>query len=325
MSAYFVRPAVAAISLSFVAGCMGGEPGFTSRVVTGPDALNIGTTSTTASSSGIPFSGGEDLGALDGNRYTLIGRLVRFLVDWETGEESIVVTDEQLRLSFVEGEDFVQSITFNGRTYDFNSSGESPLPNGQILNVSSYDSSTCVGVLNVDSYSASLSSGFDTDGFIVLGLQTNPNDIPDGGLTTYEGGIEGYGDLFDGYGDLVDDAMLFEGIATIGINFGNNAVTDTNVELQMGDFAIYQTLFFDGNGGLISGNGFADTLSISSCPSGSVGCDGTVLIGGAFFGPNGEELAGNIAVDYTVQASDPFFSDRFIGAGYFVATEVPVP
>ena len=324
MSAYFVRPAVAAISLSFVAGCMGGEPGFTSRVVTGPDALNIGTTSTTASASGIPFSGGEDLGALDGNRYTLIGRLVRFLVDWETGEQSIVVTDEQLRLSFVEGEDFVQSITFNGRTYDFNSLGQSSLPNGQVLRVSDAGNQTYLGALRVRSYTTDdFVGGFDTDGFIVLGLQTNPNDMPDSGVTTYEGGIGGYGNLFDGNGDLLADIQLFEGTATIGIDFGNSAVTDTNVELLMGDFALYQTLLFDGDGSLISGNGFADTLSFSTCPTSD--CTGTVLIGGAFFGPNGEELAGNIAVDYTINATDPLDSDRFIGAGYLVATEVPDP
>ncbi len=149
--------------------------------------------------------------------------------------------------------------------------------------------------------------------------------MPDSGVTTYEGGIGGYGNLFDGNGGLVGDGILFEGIATIGIDFGNNAVTDTNVELWMGDLAIYQRLFFDGDGGLISGNGFADTLSISSCPGDSIDCDGTVLIGGAFFGPNGEELAGNIAVDYTVEASDPLFSDRFIGAGYFVATDSSIP
>lgn len=78
MIAQNFRPLTAVITFSLLAGCMGGETGFTSRVVTGPDALNIGTTSTTASASGIPFSGGEDLEALDGNRYTLIGRLVRF-------------------------------------------------------------------------------------------------------------------------------------------------------------------------------------------------------------------------------------------------------
>ena len=135
--------------------------------------------------------------------------------------------------------------------------------------------------------------------------------------------MQGFGNLLDGNGDYVEDAVFFGETATIAVDFAGSAITETDLVLLIDDPAFYKNLSFSGDGGAIAGNGFADTMSLS-CPDGVV-CDGTVLIGGAFFGPNGEELAGNIAVDYSINAINPLDSDRFIGAGYFVATDSSIP
>lgn len=287
----------------------------------GPDALNIGTKSQSQSASGFPFAGPENLGSLEG-RYEVVGRLVRFVADYDTGERSIVVTDEQLVLNFVDDPEaaFVESITFNGETYTFGVAGEADLPNGQILNMQAVEGASNVGVLNVFSYT--LGDGFDTDGFIVLGLQTNPTNLPISGSATFDGGILGYGNLFDGNGFYLEDRVFFDGTATIEIDFDDMAVTETAVFLQIEDPALYQSLNFSGDGADFVGNGFADSLGFSSCPD-LAQCSGGVLIGGAFFGEVGDQLAGNVAVDYTISVANPDDSDRFIGSGYFIASEDP--
>ena len=288
----------------------------------GPDALNIGTTSQSQSGSGLPFAGGETLDTLEG-RYSAVGRLVRFVADYESGERSIVVTDEQLILNFVDDPDaaFVESLTFNGETYDFGPEGEASLPNGQFLNVQAVDSAADVGILNLFSYS--LDDGFDTDGFIVLGLQTNPSGLRTTGTSSYAGNLSGFGNLFDGNGNFLEDRVFFDGTATIDINFDDRAVTDTTVFLEVENPpALYTGLTFTGDGSEIVGNGFADTLGFEGCPADAT-CSGGILLGGAFFGETGDQLAGNIAVDYLIEVADPDDSDRFIGAGYFIALEEP--
>ncbi len=98
--------------------------------------MNTGTTSTTTTPSGNPFAGSENIESLEG-RYSLVGRLVLFVVDWETGEKSIVVTDEQLVLNFTDdpNAEFLESITFNGKKYLLDG-GQADLPNGEVLRVS---------------------------------------------------------------------------------------------------------------------------------------------------------------------------------------------
>ena len=295
----------------------------------GPNALNIGTTSIAQSPSGLPFATGQSLGDLN-ERYALIGRLVRFETDWTSERSTIVVDEEVIEISFVADEDFLSAITLNGQTYELIESDgryEAELPNGQILTVESAGNTAVVGILNVYSYSDFLDTGFDTDGFIVLGLQTNPGELPQTpGTVIYRGSVFGFGNRFDQDGAYLSDGERFDGTAEIDVRFADGEVSGTYLELGLTSVEGSPAAFFSGNGAPIVGNGFADTMSIiqGACPEMTT-CSGTVLIGGAFFGADAEELAGNVGVDYTIISTETDLGERFVGAGAFVADPVLPP
>ena len=67
----------------------------------------------------------------------------------------------------------------------------------------------------------------------------------------------------------------------------------------------------------ITGNGFVGAAD-ATCPSGH-SCTSNTSVGGAFFGPNGEEISGVIAFDETIEGSDGF---SFIGTAGFSASSV---
>jgi hypothetical protein len=302
------------VGLLIAMGACGGSsnPDQVSRVITGPNALNIGTESTTESATGLPFAIDFDpeTDEISGN---VAVRLVRFETDYESGVTQIIISDEVLTVP-PGTEDFSGTITYKGETITLVDDGddfEGDLSNGQTL----------FGFVNVEGDFASAFSlytyvadeiGFDSEGSFILGFETNPNDLPeDFGITTYTGAFAGYGNIIDSDGAVFVQEEFIDGTVMVDVSFSDGGVSgelDINTETLGGT-----TFIMDPTS--IVGNGFSTTATtVAGCES----CSSSTQIGGAFFGPGAEELAGLAGIDFTDTQGEEDL--RLVGAGAYVAT-----
>lgn len=271
------------------------DPGVETPVDPG---LNIGTTSLTQSSNGMPFA--ADI-PLDGLQQGMV-RLVRlsqadpsetpgfqitsenFTYDpkdtFDTADDEITVTIAGAPVVFtfmnVQHDTALFQATSGGRDYrmQFASDGEY---------------SYVVNVFDVTDDRLFQS-------FAIAGLQTHPNALP----TTH--GTVTYSDDFNAYGayrvnnDAWQPAAL-EMNVTIGVDFATGGVNGRlygDVVNFDDDYHRDFELVMDETN--LQGTGFHATMAACTPPT---VCESNSAIGGAFFGPNAEELSGVTTIDVT--------------------------
>lgn len=328
----YLRFACVVVISSTLIGCgsSGGSGGSeVSRVISGANALNIGTQGAQQPGTGLPFAADaidDDSGLLDG---PIRFRFVRFVTDYDNDRSFVVVTEEQLTFSEDAMGDLQERVSFNGEVIQL-TDGEGVLSNGQDLVLVLPEFGEYAFLVNLFTYSNSFTSGFDSDGFGVVGFETKPEDIPtSGGATTYSGGFTGYSNALALDGSIIADAVELSGDVSIDVNFDTHAVggflqfvtidNDIDVPTVVVDLLLDETN--------LQGNGFATTTSVNTCPA-VRNCTSEVRIGGAFFGPEADELSGLVEIDYTEADifTDPDLlleeSVRIVGAGGFIAEEV---
>ncbi len=305
--------------------------GDVSRIITGADALNIGTTSTTESANGLPFAiEGAEIDPEGGLPGATV-RLVRFISDNQTGETVLQVTEEFATITtFQDEEGLSGTLTFNGETVVF-VEGEGQLDDGTDIFIFVNQGGDWSAVISPYSYAyyddedgMSPSAGLNTEGSFVVGLQTNPNNMPtEMGTTTYSGEFSGYGTLLDleGEGGVIANEVGISGGTILNAAFGDGNIGGSlffGTEGIEGDL-IEENVFaeLELTEADILGNGFVtDANTVLEC--GGINCTSATQIGGAFFGPNGEEIAGTAGIDFSQENEGG--SVRFVGAGGFIAT-----
>lgn len=299
------------------------DPDQVSRVLTGPDALNIGTTSTTDSGNGLPF--GDEAFDPEGDIPPMTIRLVRFISNNETGETFVQVTEETLTaVDLVDRSSLTGTITFGNETITL-TNGEATLSDGRTLFVEEALGGDYSSIANAYAYvdAAPGEPGFNTDGMFALGLQTNPAAMPTTmGTSTYLGDFIGYGTIQDLNGEVLQSEVFVDGVTTINARFADNRIGgtlafETNAAEGVAvPFNVNATLQLDETD--IVGNGFGTTANtVVGCAS--VECSSSTLIGGAFFGPSADEVSGVAGIDYS-EGNGAGDGVRLIAAGGFIAT-----
>lgn len=296
-----------------------------SQEVTGPQALHIGTQSNTESATGVTFA--ADL--TDIPNVNLKGdwmvRMVQFETDYTTGESKIIVTNETVNvpseLWTLEG-----GITFRGEALNMVSPDPTTyardmLSDGQIASIYLTDFGDWVYSIGLFSYSANSSYGFDRDAQFIIGWETKPEDMPGtAGSTTYQGLIYGGANILDSLGQVTEQGVVISGNATFDVGFMNQEIAGSInydvLSFATGSAAIIDSAEITLDTADITGNGFSTT---ASTVVGCLTCTSASEVGGAFYGPSGENLAGLIALDVT----DPtgVQEERLIGAASFVTSE----
>ncbi len=303
-----------------------------SREVTGPDALNIGTQSTTESANGLPFADEIDPETYEVDDSPITVRLVRFETDYATGESRVIVTDETLVIP-LDSEGLAGEFTFRGENVTFvdttdpdepdSLTGRAELAIGQSLRVFSNSSGDYGEALSVYTYDRDQNTGFDSEGSFVIGFETNPDALPSGS-TTYVGDFFGFGNTLDLDDNVIVQETAIRGDIGFDVAFGGTGDIEGSLTFNAFEFVedgedielFGDTLLFNTT---LSGNGFSAVASVTSeCLS---GCTSATQIGGAFFGPNAEELIGLAGIDYTNENVDD--GVRLVGAGSYIAFEDP--
>ncbi len=315
----------AALTLS---ACGSTEP-LVSRVLTGPDALYLGTTSTTDSANGLPFATDMPSDGDFDNPATV--RLVRFVSDNVTGETTIQITEETFLIDITapETEGFNGTITYNGETLTV-VDGQATLANGQTLYsyINTGENFSGTIALYTYAYKDTDGPGINSEGFFAIGAETNPAQLREFGNVEYSGDVSGYGTVLDGSGQVVENEVSIFGTVFIDVDFDENSVNgfmDFSVNGLMGFDVSSEgemtslTAQLDLTQGDLIGNGFAtDANNVIACPEFST-CTSNTQIGGALFGPDGEELSGVTGIDYSEFGEDGD-NAHLIGAAGFTLT-----
>ena len=132
--------------------------------------------------------------------------------------------------------------------------------------------------------------------------------------------------MLDGNGNVLQDGVDLYGETIIFADFEDNSIggelffTTGGREGVNVPFNVSATLLIDEAD--IVGNGFSTTASAEEFCNDGLVCSSNTIIGGAFFGPNGEEVSGLVGLDYTETEDLPDGdSIQVIGAGGYVATQ----
>jgi len=250
-------------------------------------------------------------------------RLVRFVSDNVTGETTIQITEETFLIDITapETEGFNGTITYNGETLTV-VDGQATLANGQTLYSRFNTGVDFSGTVSLYTYAYDNTDGpgINSQGFFAIGAETNPAELLDNGFVSYFGFLDGYGTVLDGNGQVVENEVSIGGTVVIYVDFDENSVNgfmgfDVSSEGEMTSLTAQLELT---QGDLI-GNGFAtDANNVFACPEFST-CTSNTQIGGALFGPDGEELSGVTGIDYSEFGEDGD-NAHLIGAAGFTLT-----
>jgi len=318
----FKISSVIAVTLA-LAGCGGSGGSEVSRVISGANALNIGTQSATQTQTGLPFAGDDPTGSNPLEEPVKL-RFVRFVTDYDNDRAFIVVSEEIIDVEVDMSDNAQGTVTFNGervRIID----DEGVLSNGQLLETASPDDGDFAVLLNLYTYSDSFTSGFDSDAYAILGAETNPETVAMlSDTVTYASSFFGYSNLLDSSGAVVQDIVELSGNVEVIVEFGsgdvNGSLDFATVAADPGDLLIEVDVGFDET--QLLGNGFSTTArQVNACPMGS-SCSSDITVGGALFGLAAEELGGLAGIDYTETDLSSGGAVRILGAGGFVAEDV---
>ena len=290
----------ASILVLALAACSSGGGG-----ATGNAGINPGTTSTSRSATGLPFA--DDVVGEPSVEGPLTITVARFQTDYSTGQTRIIVSKENLNITDVDS--LEGTLTLGGSTlnfvYDSFRDETYAIWNGQAVEPYLSNEETYVSAVAFYTYDDS-KTGFDTEAVTLIGFETNPANLPSG-FTTYSASGDGYGNFLEA-GSVTEQEVQFYIDAFLDVDFDSLQVDgdiylelDTAGESRIADLRMVSTD--------LQGNGF-DTTAV--CLN---GCSGSSsLVGGAFYGPNAEEIAGLLALDI----SDG--TKRFVGAGAFLGS-----
>ncbi len=311
-------------------GCGGGSE----MTVAGPGSVSplfIGTTGGGASANGLPFADGSQSYA-DVEGQTLKVKVARYLTDYETGQTSLVISDETVSFAVDDG----------GRISDFTITigGETLVYSGKLAKDSNdrdWESflntqASVSGTGGIFSYSFDTDIGepgaLDTEGFFAVGFETDPDTIAR--LATnpsYRGDWYGWGVLVDENGDITASEVDGSGTIDLVANFAAGRVRgslsglfDPNLSVIGDEFDISGTITTTS----IQGNGFVGDLNLANCHSGFT-CTSSSQVAGAFFGADAEEISGIIGFDASSTNDASGASERLIsGAGFTASEAAPV-
>jgi len=212
-------------------------------------------------------------------------------------------------------------------------SGRLTLANGQDVDIFEFLGADYARIVGVNTFAEDgVSDPLNLEGAFIVGLETDPDDLLTEGTATYAVDFEGYGVLDIDNGTTIVNEVFLEGVgivevdfaaATVGATLDGGVVADELDGELDGETGPSDDDFIDFTGTLepvaISGNSFSGDLAVAC--SGGATCTSDSVIGGAFFGPNAEEVAGLVAVDIVVEDPTLAGTTRFVaGAGF--ASEV---
>ncbi|MEJ6402215.1 transferrin-binding protein-like solute binding protein [Yoonia sp. 2307UL14-13] len=282
-------------------------------------ALFFGTTDSSTSANGLDFATAtSDIRDVEGQNATV--RLVRFVTDQETGATTIQVSAETFQADDLDDENY--TATFGGETITF-SDGIGTRGDGATVDVRRGTAGDFAQAFSIFSSvdAGGLDAGENTEGFLITGFETNPDDIaaltPSGEII-YGGTLGGSGTLIRNGGEELTNAVLLSGITTITADFANGTVSgNSDITVGIPDTVLNVDLAFEGAD--ISGNGFSTDLTVADCTTGLT-CTSDSQLAGVFYGPDAAELGGLAAIDVTGTDGDGD-TIRYVGGGAIIATQ----
>ncbi|MEM9972156.1 MAG: transferrin-binding protein-like solute binding protein [Pseudomonadota bacterium] len=290
-------------------------------------AFFIGSEAMGESANGLPLAdGSQTLSDVESQNLTV--RLVRFERDASSGVTRLIATDETVTLSsdftrfpgdgeVVSADKYDVTITIDGQPVKIEN-GVGALPSGQrvwsYLNYRLVNSGTGA-IYTGGRFDGNAVDPIDMEGFYTFGFESDPSTIA--AMTdsaTYRGSFFGYSQTFDSTGNLLQEEVRTRGAVTLEAEFARSRVSgrlETFLEApdESEDDAFYELIFLAAP---ITGNGFVGVADIT-CPTGN-SCTSNTSVGGAFYGPKGEEVSGVIALDETVTGPD---GQRIVGTAGF--------
>lgn len=312
-----LNKALILVAVSTLTACGAGGGGDDGGVA--QPALFFGSTEGAVARSGLDFAdGSQNKADLEGQQHTV--RVTRTITNTATGEVEKRITDEVITLGAAEADGFVDdfTITLDGETLEFVGSITERADGTSIIGFER-DDVTGFRTDFVRGINLLATPGFGgrddetTTAFFVTGFETAPDVVAAlGGTTIYSGGI---------FGAMNSDERTdaFEGSVTLNASFDDGMIDGsfnlTSFGTQFGqgtvDLALAPTA--------VTGNGFAGDLTVTDCSFDS--CTSASSVGGAFFGPNAEEVGGIIDIDIT--ATQGGVDDQVRGDGVFLGVESP--
>lgn len=314
------------LAAGMLAGCGGSSaPGVGTGSV---DPLFIGTTDGTASANGLVFADGSQ-SYTDTEGETLKIKVARYLTDYETGQTSLVISDETVTFAVDDGgavSDFTITIGDETLVHSGRLAKDSNNRDWESYLVTQGAASAIGGIFSYSYDRIPLETGaLDTEGFFVFGFETDPDTIA--GLVTdpsYSGDWFGWGVMLDENGDIIASEVDGSGTINLLANFAAGQIQGNLTGFFDPDLAVSGDEF-DINGTIastqIQGNGFVSDLGLASCDSGLT-CSSNSQVAGAFFGASGEEISGIVGFDATRTNDVSGASERVISGAGFTATEV---
>lgn len=159
----------------------------------------------------------------------------------------------------------------------------------------------------------------NADGSFILGFETDPEVVAAAqGTATYEGIFGGFGAVENLSANTIENEVSIEGDITLQVSFDDMDV-DADIEgfVGVGD----DSASFDGalRDAPIVGNAFSGMLDISCADDAN--CTSDSSIGGAFYGPDRDEVAGLLSFNVTSNDSDGV-RRRYVSGAFFGADDV---
>lgn len=312
-------------SVAFLAACgsSSSSEDDVTRILTGADALNFGTQSAAQSAGQLPFAGDPIDPSTDFNELKIV--VARFISDEETGETVLQISEETAQNVDISEGELTGTMSLGGEITAY-TDGEGIRSNGARIFIEEVRGENWSSLFNIYSYvynDAPLSTGENTDGFFVVGFQTNPDSMPTSGGVGYIADLTGYATLLDQDGDVLENEVALSGTVDFFVNFEFGRISGTTqIEADVAEgvdvpFTPIATLLLDETD--IVGNGFATSAaSVSGCETGSI-CTSDSQFGGVFFGTAAEELSGIATVDYTELDAETGNGLQIIGAAGYLA------
>ncbi len=252
--------------------------------VGGQDAMILGNTDPAAPRSGLDYADGtQDLDDLKGQTHSV--RVVRNINQDVVDIAEQVVSDERLTFTAGEARNSL-TLTLDGETLTF-IDGAATRADGSDISIHDQAAFASLEHVIVSQIIAEGAAGGrpgeTTHGHFVTGFETNPEAAAvTTGSATYAGVING-------------DISTGGGLGAVDGTFTLNAAFDDG--LVSGDFDLEDLVSLALAPTAITGNGFAGDLTVTDCRNGDCAADSQ--IGGIFFGPNAEEVAGAIVLNLT--------------------------
>ena len=296
----------------------------------GSDSDNFYFGSEGASTNGLPYAtSATTLADADGETVTI--PFVYATYDNDTGEKTLVLSRERLTLPAGSNANSYNdvTVTFDGQTVIF-SDGTGTIDGDGSLTFSASENSDFVSLINIYG-DLSDTPDVDMDGMAVIGFQTDPSTIASlSGPVTYSGEFAGWGNYSDSNNDVISQLTNLSGAMTIDVDFTAASVSG-RLDPSSGELFYYAVPgensentvegYFSFDTDLV-GNGFSGNLDLT-CTTTGVTCTGGGEIGGAFYGPDADNVAGLYKLEGSVELNgDADTRTEFSHPGGFFA-DVP--